>query len=102
MHLTLIALSAFIQDTTPPRSSQSVTIPRVEAIATVDGRLDEPVWQQAATLSDFHQWMPVDGRPAGERTVVRVWYAPDAIWFGIEAHDRQPNACLLYTSPSPR
>ena len=92
MHLALIALSAFIQDTTPPRSSQSVTIPRVEATATVDGRLDEPVWQQAAVLSGFHQWMPVDGRPAGERTVVRVWYAPDAIWFGIEAHDRQPDA----------
>jgi hypothetical protein len=92
MHLTLLALGALIQDTVPPRPASSVTIPRIEAEATVDGRLDEPIWQQAAVVSGFHQWMPVDGRPAEERTVVRVWYAPDAIWFGIEAYDRQPDA----------
>jgi len=92
MHIALIALAALVQDTTPPRSSPSVTIPRIEAAAKVDGRLDEPVWGQAATLTDFHQWMPVDGRPAEERTVVRVWYAPDAIWFGITAYDHQPDA----------
>jgi hypothetical protein len=90
MHLALLALTAFLQDTTPARVKESVTIPRVEATAVVDGRLDDSVWQQAAVLSDFHQWMPVDGRPAEERTVVRVWYAPDAIWFGITAYDRQP------------
>ncbi|HEU4761848.1 MAG TPA: DUF5916 domain-containing protein [Gemmatimonadales bacterium] len=90
MHLALLALAAFLQDTTPARVKESVTIPRVEATAVVDGRLDDSVWQQAAVLSDFHQWMPVDGRPAEERTVVRVWYAPDAIWFGITAYDRQP------------
>ncbi len=69
-----------------------MTIPRIEASAVVDGRLDEPVWQQAAELSNFHQWMPVDGRPAEERTVVRMWYAPDAVWVGIRAYDRQPGS----------
>ena len=90
MHLALLALAAFLQDTTPARMKESVTIPRIEATAVVDGRLEDSVWQQAAVLSGFHQWMPVDGRPAEERTVVRVWYAPDAIWFGITAYDRQP------------
>jgi hypothetical protein len=90
MHLALLALTAFLQDTTPARVKESVTIPRVEATAVLDGRLDDSAWQQAAVLSGFHQWMPVDGRPAEERTEVRVWYAPDAIWFGIRAYDRQP------------
>ncbi len=69
-----------------------VTIPREEAAATVDGSLDEPVWQRAAVLDDFHQYEPVDSRPAEERTEVRVWYGPDAIWFGIIAHDSQPGS----------
>jgi hypothetical protein len=90
MHLALLALTAFLQDTTPARVKESVTIPRVEATAVLDGRLDDSAWQQAAVLSGFQQWMPVDGRPAEERTEVRVWYAPDAIWFGIRAYDRQP------------
>ena len=34
----------------------------------------------------------MDGRPAEEETEVLVWYAPDAIYFGILAHDRQPAA----------
>src|SRR5690606_18681200 len=35
---------------------------------------------------------PMDGRAAAQRTEVLVWYAPDAIHFGIIAHDDQPDA----------
>jgi hypothetical protein len=70
----------------------AVTIPRIEAEIQVDASLDEPAWQQAALLSGFHQYEPVDGRPAVERTEVRVWYSPDAIHFGILAYDSQPDA----------
>jgi len=76
----------------PPNASQErpvVTIPRIEAAARLDGVLDEPVWQQAARLTGFHQYEPVDSRPAEEQTEVLVWYAPDAIYFGIRALDSQ-------------
>jgi len=80
------------------RSGQiDVRAPRIEAGAVVDGRLDEPVWRQAALLTGFSQYRPVDGRPAEDSTEVRVWYAPDAIWFGIrafEAHGDQIRATL--------
>jgi hypothetical protein len=68
-----------------------VTIPRADAPVTIDGVLDEAVWADAARLSDFRQYEPVDGRPAEERTEVLVWYAPDAIYFGIRAYDSQPD-----------
>ena len=58
----------------------------------MDGKLDEPVWSQATRLTGFWQYQPVDGRPAEEETEVLVWYAPDAIYFGIIAHDRNPAA----------
>jgi hypothetical protein len=64
-----------------------VVIPRVEAAAVVDGKLDEDVWRSAARLTGFSQYQPVDGRPAEEPTEVLVWYAPDAIWFGIRARE---------------
>jgi hypothetical protein len=68
-----------------------VPIPRAEAQATVDGRLDEVVWARAAVLTGFSQYQPVDGRPAEEPTEVMVWYAPDAIWFGIRARELHGN-----------
>ena len=53
----------------------------------VDGRLDEPQWHRAALLTGFSMYQPVDSRPAPDSTQVLVWYAPDAIWFGIRAFE---------------
>ena len=64
-----------------------VPIPRVDTTAVVDGVLDEGVWSRAARLTGFSQLQPVDGRAADEPTEVLVWYAPDAIWFGIRARE---------------
>ena len=88
----MLALSFLLlaQAQAPAQASHTVTIPRVEAELTIDGALDEPVWTRAARLTDFSQFEPVDSRPAEERTEVLVWYAPDAIHFGIIAHDRAP------------
>ena len=70
----------------------AVTPPRIEAEITIDGVLDEPAWAQAARLGGFSQYQPSDSRPAEERTEVLVWYAPDAIYFGIQAYDRDPSS----------
>jgi len=84
----ILALLLVLQD---PQSPPPVaTAPRIEAEVKVDGLLDEAVWSQAARLDGFHQYQPVDGRPAEERTEVLVWYGPTAIHFGIIAHDRAP------------
>jgi len=73
------------------RGSPTADIPRVEgAQVRIDGVLDEPVWAGATRLTGFWQYLPVDGRPAEETTEVLVWYAPDAIYFGIIAHDKEP------------
>ena len=80
------------------RSGQTaVPPPRVEATARVDGVLDEPVWAQAAVLTGFSQYRPVDGRPAEDSTEVRVWYAPDAIWFGVRAFEAHGDALIRAT-----
>ena len=63
-----------------------VPIPRLEAVVSIDGSLDEPVWQMAPRLTGFSQYAPVDGRAAVRDTEVLVWYSPHAIHFGIRAH----------------
>lgn len=74
------------------KGSPTAEIPRLEVSIQIDGNLDEPAWAQATRLTGFWQYQPVDGRPAEEQTEVLVWYAPDAIHFGIIAHDRNPAA----------
>ena len=71
--------------------------PRVEADVTIDGELSEPAWAQAAILTGFSQFQPVDGQPATDSTQVLVWYSPTAIHFGIRAYEAHGlvNANLL-------
>src|SRR5213594_797194 len=64
-----------------------VHAPRIDTTVTIDGRLDEPVWQRAAVLTGFSEYRPADSRPAADSTQVLVWYAPDAIYFGIRAYE---------------
>jgi hypothetical protein len=90
---TVSSAAAFAGAAVNGKGSPVADIPRIEATAVlVDGRLDEPVWRQATRLTGFWQYLPVDGRPAEEATEVLVWYAPDAIWFGVVAHDKVPSA----------
>ncbi len=71
----------------PAAPDSGVALPRVTgAQVTVDGRLDEPVWQRAAVLRGFSQYLPNDDRPADDSTTVLVWYSPTAIYFGIRAY----------------
>ncbi|MBI4421089.1 MAG: carbohydrate binding family 9 domain-containing protein, partial [Gemmatimonadetes bacterium] len=65
----------------------AVRAPRVDADAVIDGALGEAVWSQAAVLTGFSQFHPVDGRPANDSTDVLVWYSPRAIYFGIRAYE---------------
>lgn len=65
----------------------TVPIPRLEAQPLLDGTLNDPVWQQAALLTGFSEYTPVDGLPADDSTEVLVWYSRTAIYFGIRAFE---------------
>ena len=94
-HLTLgaLQLAAAVLGADPGvvyhggRNELQVRPPRIEAEVEVDGRLDEAVWTQAAVLTGFSQYQPVDGIPAADSTEVLVWYSPTALHFGIRAYE---------------
>lgn len=69
------------------RGETEISAPRLEQQAEIDGFLDEPVWLEAAILTGFSQYEPVDQRPAADTTQVLVWYSPTGIYFGIRAFD---------------
>lgn len=68
------------------RGHVAVVIPRIDASNDVDGVLNEPVWQQAATLTGFSQFFPNDGVAAQDSTEVLVWYSGTALHVGIRAY----------------
>mgnify|MGYP000586639746 CR=1 FL=1 len=78
----------------------------------LDGILSESVWKEAPSIGTFTMIEPQQGVPPTEKTIVKVSATPQSIYFGIICYDSNPDkivsytmqrdACLLYTSPSPR
>lgn len=66
-----------------------------EAIA-LDGMLDEAVWTRASPATDFVQQEPDNGKPASERTEVRIVYNRDSLYLGVTCFDSEPDAWLGY------
>jgi len=83
--LTAISALAALAVAPSPDNPPVVAPPRFAEAIRVDGALDEPVWRRAAVLRGFDQYLPADGRPAEDSTVVLVWYSETAIHFGVRA-----------------
>lgn len=73
----------------PPAKRRLQALHIAEAIV-VDGKLDEPAWSRAEPATDFIQQEPDAGRPASERTEVRILYDEKNVYIGIRAFDSEP------------
>ena len=61
--------------------------PTWDPVDPAEDEVKAPPWAEAAILSGFSQFSPVDGVPAHDSTEVLVWYSPTAIHFGIRAFE---------------
>jgi hypothetical protein len=56
----------------------------VSAPPLIDGRLDDGAWQGVPATDEFTQQIPFDGQKPSERTLLRVVYDDEAIYFGFD------------------
>jgi hypothetical protein len=94
----LLALAAAVpaaraQEVDPGNSAagaRTAAAVRADRPPTIDGRLDEAVWQAAPALGGFVQRIPRDGDPASEPTEVRVLFDAHAVYVGVWLWDSNP------------
>lgn len=56
----------------------------------VDGKLDDPIWQQIEPITDFTQQVPDEGAEPTEKTEVRMAYDERNLYIAFRAFDREP------------
>ncbi len=71
----------------PPEKAAPVRIARFVTAPTIDGRLDEAIWQQAAVLKDFYQIQPGDNIAPSRPAEVLLGYDAKYLYIGFRAHD---------------
>jgi hypothetical protein len=95
--LVLICASEIVsagQVTSPPTftrpSIRAVRIETAEA-PVIDGDLSDEAWAKAAVIDEFKQRSPNPYEPATERTVVRILYDENSLYFSFYNYDSTPD-----------
>jgi hypothetical protein len=73
-------------------------IPQVEHRISVDGVLDEAVWEQAWTTTLDYEVQPGENTPAPVRTEVLVMHDAHRVYVGFRAYDPEPAAIRAHLS----
>jgi hypothetical protein len=63
---------------------------------SIDGKLDETIWDSSEIAKDFVMFQPDNGKPIAQnkRTEVKVLYDNEAIYIGALLYDDEPNKIL--------
>ena len=85
--LALLALTALAAG----QSAQEFRAVRVEKGPRIDGRLDDPAWQNAPVIDSFRMVEPRPGEAPSERTEVRIVYDAHSLYIGVYCHDSEPD-----------
>ena len=79
--------------------ARSATAVEAPVAPVLDGAvLDDPAWAAAPPATGFVQTQPDEGRPASERTEVRIVYTADTLYFGVVCYDRDPASIIVTDS----
>ena len=57
---------------------------------TIDGKLDDAVWQRIAPMKEFYEYRPQDAIASRFATEARIAYDKHALYVGVTAHDPYP------------
>ena len=87
--LSLASSQLGAQDVVAPAKSFGAV--RTDTAPTIDGHLDEPLWQLAAVIDDMHEVRPNEFGEPSEETRFYVIYGDDAIYVGAEFLDSEPD-----------
>ena len=105
----VFAPSAFAQQSAPApetveRDRPAAGFPiarslRVEEAPVIDGDvLNDAAYADAFLVTGFRQNTPDEGRPASERTEVRIVYTEDTLFFGVVCYVSNPSTIIVADS----
>src|SRR5260221_9482612 len=98
--LFVISLSAFAEegktiDYTIAHLDHRLPMVKIHDKITIDGVLDEPVWETAPIAKDFIQQEPTEGVPMTYPTEVKVLYDDENLYLGVIAHDPDARRAVI-------
>lgn len=93
MPLVIFAQNTALIDTGERPTAKAVVI---EALPTIDGEvLNDPVWKEIEPFGDLTQAQPNFGRPASEKTEIRIAYTKETFYLSVVCFDSRPEDLVV-------
>jgi hypothetical protein len=82
---------ASVAEAGPPAPAVVIDVQAVSSGGpiTVDGKLSEPVWEQAVAINEFVQRDPAEGAPPSQVTQARIAFDDHALYVAVRANDTE-------------
>ncbi len=78
----------------PGSTVRTVKVTKTTEKITIDGALDEAIWQRAPKIGDLRQRLPNPGEAASERTDVILLHDANNLYIGVVAYDSEPGKII--------
>ncbi len=90
--LLIFAVLILFSDVSGQWTRKQTSAKKITEPIVVDGQIDEGVWEDAPEVGDFIQLQPRRGELAQFKTVVKIVYDENFIYFGYLCYDPQPDS----------
>jgi hypothetical protein len=80
-----------------PLAAAEIKAVRVAQGPKIDGALDDPIWQSAVPITEFHMFEPTAGAAPTEKTELRILYDDANLYLGVMCFDSEPGKIAANT-----
>lgn len=78
----------------PQKAKKELIATRIANPPLIDGLLDDDCWIGIPVAGDFIQYEPYNGKPASQKTEVKITYDNIALYVGVYLYDYHPDSIL--------
>ena len=71
--------------------SYVLKIPKFSHPPKIDGKLENPLWEEGVKIENFTQYEPKEGAPPSEKTIVYIGYDNKNLYFAFYCYDSEPH-----------
>lgn len=76
------------------QSKKMINSLRIHSPVQIDGKLDEPFWNEISATDSFIQYEPYNGKPSAFKTEVKFGYSDYALYVGAILYDNCPDSIM--------
>lgn len=88
--LSSLGINSFSQEI----AKKNYQITQIQNAPTIDGKLDDAIWQEGEWIDHFTQHEPYNGKEASQKSAFKLFFDADNLYVAIKSYDTSPDSIV--------